>query len=105
MTARLLRSQQTKFGRSPMELNANTHNCEVRVARNDDEKAAVYRLRYEVCVEERGIRPQYVDHEQRWIKDPLDETAIVLIAVCGGEVAGTIRLNCAADGPLEFERE
>jgi hypothetical protein len=88
-----------------MELSREAQNCEVRIARTAEEKAAVYRLRYEAYVEERGIVSQYADHERRWIKDPLDENGLVLVAVSGGSVAGTIRLNCARNGPLEFEHE
>lgn len=78
---------------------------EIKIAETPAEREAVYRLRYEVYVREKGIQCQDADHTRGWVRDYLDEKGILLIATRNGDVAGTIRLNLAKDGPLEFEEQ
>jgi GNAT superfamily N-acetyltransferase len=73
---------------------------DVRLARSAADREAVYRLRYRVYVEELGFQQVYADHERKTVQDPLDATAIVLLAEVGGEVVGTVRTNIASDSDL-----
>jgi GNAT superfamily N-acetyltransferase len=72
----------------------------VRLAHSSADREAVYRLRYRVYVEEFGFQQIYADHERKIVQDPLDATAIVLLAEVGGEVVGTVRTNIASDSDL-----
>ena len=46
----------------------------IHLARTEDEKRAVYRLRYDVYVEEMGRYRTVADHENRLLVEPEDET-------------------------------
>lgn len=65
----------------------------------------MFRLRYEVYVGERMLHPYHADHDRRWLRDPLDDSGKVFIAVRDGELVGTIRVNWGAEGRLECEQE
>src|SRR5215470_8063648 len=70
---------------------------EVRHATSAEERDAVYALRYAVYAEERALEHLVnVDHERKVLCDPLDESGLLLYAIRGDEVLGTIRLNTAA---------
>ena len=57
------------------------------------EREAVYRLRYEVYVEERGAYKDVADHKNRLLSDALDPTGRLLYGKVGEEVVGSLRLN------------
>lgn len=63
----------------------------LRAVRTEAERAAVYRLRYDVYVEEQGKRPHGADHGRRWLTDELDDASVTLYAEEGGHVVGTVR--------------
>ena len=67
------------------------------------EREAVYRLRYEVYVEERGAYKDVADHKNRLLSDALDPTGRLLYATVGDEVVGSLRLNWGADVPFVKE--
>ena len=68
---------------------------------------SIYRLRYEVYVEEMGRRQRYADRDRRLLEEPLDEDAIHLAAFerAGGGPLGALRLHLSARSRLEvFEQ-
>jgi len=73
----------------------------VHLAETDDEKRAVYHLRYDVYVEEMGRYRGIADHENRLLVEPEDETGrIFYYATEDGEVVGTVRISWGGDGPF-----
>lgn len=64
----------------------------IRLATTPEDRAAVYRLRYELYVEAQGLFQEIADHERRWFCDELDEAALVWLAELDGRAVGTIRL-------------
>lgn len=70
---------------------------EIREALSEEDKFAVYRLRYEVYVEELGRHEPYADHEKRILTDPHDNTARILGAWEGVKLIGTLRNNATCN--------
>jgi CRP-like cAMP-binding protein/predicted GNAT family N-acyltransferase len=75
----------------------------IRMACNDTDRAHVYRLRYELYVEQQGLFGDTADHERRWLRDHLDEHATIWLAEHDGEVVGTARLCWGGEGRLDQE--
>jgi predicted GNAT family N-acyltransferase len=75
----------------------------VRVARDAGELAQVYRLRYEVYVEEMNTFRAVADHRSRQLRDPGDVGSRLLTASVDGQVVGTLRLTFGGDGPFSAE--
>jgi cyclic nucleotide-binding protein len=69
-------------------------------AETDEEKLAVYRLRYDVYVEEMGRYRGAADHERRLLVEPEDKTARIFYGAPEGEVVATSRLSWGGDGPF-----
>jgi cyclic nucleotide-binding protein len=69
-------------------------------AETEEEKLAVYRLRYDVYVEEMGRYRGAADHERRLLVEPEDETARIFYAAPDGEVVATSRLSWGGDAPF-----
>jgi hypothetical protein len=61
---------------------------------------AIFQLRYQIYVEELGRTQQYADHEQRMIREPLDETARLFVALDGPKVVGSVRTNYSRSSAL-----
>ncbi|MCA9710602.1 MAG: cyclic nucleotide-binding domain-containing protein [Myxococcales bacterium] len=76
---------------------------EVRLATDEADRAAAYRLRYELYVETQGLFHDVADHERRWLRDALDAHAALWVARVGGEVVGTARI--IVGGPDRFDAE
>jgi hypothetical protein len=72
----------------------------VHQAISADEKSAIYRQRYEIYVEEMGRYRAIADHDNRWLKEPVDDVSRLFYAVCGGQLVGSIRLTLGADAPI-----
>ncbi len=72
----------------------------VREVKTEHEAQAVYRLRYDVYVEELQRAQRHADHAQRRIEEPLDATGHLLAAYDGERVVGTLRINYAHDSEL-----
>ncbi len=66
-------------------------------ATTEEQKQAVYRLRYDVYVEEMGRYHSIADHDNRRMIEPYDEYSRLYLAVEDGEVVGTMRLTWGAD--------
>jgi len=71
----------------------------IRFADTDAERRAVYALRYEVYIEEMGFDDP-ADHLRRSMRDANDDTARLLVAMDGGEIHGTMRINWDGDAPF-----
>jgi CRP-like cAMP-binding protein len=69
-------------------------------AETEEEKLAVYRLRYDVYVEEMGRYRGAADHERRLLVEPEDETARIFYAAPDGEVVATSRMSWGGDAPF-----
>jgi hypothetical protein len=69
-------------------------------AETDDEKAAIYRQRYDIYVLEMDRYRDIADHDRCWLKEPVDDVSRLFYAVRGGELVGSIRLTLGADAPL-----
>jgi hypothetical protein len=73
----------------------------IRKVRTTSEARAVFRLRYEVYVEELGRTQRHADHAARTIEEPLDARANVFCAYDGERLVGTVRSNYARCSPLD----
>jgi len=71
-----------------------------RVAETDEDRAAIYRLRYELYVEQQGLFGDTADHERRFLCDEDDPRSILIMAESEGRLIGTIRLTGA---PFSYE--
>jgi len=69
-------------------------------AETEEEKLAVYRLRYDVYVEEMGRYRASADHERRLLTEPEDATARIFYAAPEGEVVATARFSWGGDAPF-----
>jgi hypothetical protein len=77
---------------------------QIRKVRTASEASAVFRLRYEVYIEELGRTQRYADHAARAIEEPLDACANVFCAYDGARLVGTVRSNYTRCSPLgEYE--
>lgn len=65
----------------------------------------LFQFRYRIYVEEMHRRQQYADHDQRTIRDPLDDSAYNFVAREDGDIVGCVRVNFAADGGLDYYRD
>jgi CRP-like cAMP-binding protein/predicted GNAT family N-acyltransferase len=68
-------------------------DVEVRFARTEEERQAIYRLRYETYVEEMHLYQSEADHEHGWLMDSDDAPSHLLYARVGQEVVGTLRVH------------
>lgn len=75
-------------------------DVEVRFATTEDERQAVYRLRYATYVEEMHVYTRQADHERHWFQDAEDGSAHLMYAKVGDEVVGTLRVQLEAEGAL-----
>ena len=67
-----------------------------------DELVELGQLRYEIYVREMNRPQKYADHQTQTIIDPLDATAVNLVALVEGAMVGTQRVNFLADGRAPF---
>ena len=75
----------------------------VREAVSAEDRQSVFRLRYEIYVEEMGRKQTYADHDRRSVEEPFDEGALLLMAEDDGRIVGTLRCNMRRLGRLECE--
>lgn len=68
-------------------------DVEVRFARTEEERHAVYRLRYATYVEEMHLYAHQADHHRQWLTDADDATAHIMYAKVGKDVLGTLRVH------------
>ncbi len=74
----------------------------VQQAVQPDDREEVFRFRYRVQVSEMGLDPTTADHARYLIRDSLDDTARILVAVdeSTGAILGTLRAVFGCDGPI-----
>lgn len=72
----------------------------IGIAETEEERRAVYRLRYDVYVEEMGRYQTVADHKQRMLYEEVDEQSRISYAAIDGEVVATARLTWGGDGPI-----
>jgi hypothetical protein len=77
-------------------------SIEIRPVASDEERQAVYRLRYEVYIAEMGRTQRYVDHARRQIEDPLDAHGLNLAAWHEDTMVGAVRCNWATEDLGEY---
>ncbi len=79
----------------------------VGLVTSESEREAVFRLRYEVYVEELGRDREYADHARRQLRDKLDhDGARIYAAFAGGRALATVRANYLRDGEVgEYEED
>lgn len=80
---------------------------EIREITGEAEREVIYRLRYEVYVEEMARPVRHANHASRRIVDPLDADGRLLGAFTGSRAVGTARLNFSAVSkfdPTDFYR-
>lgn len=77
----------------------------VVIATTEEEKEEIYRLRYEVYIEEMdgARRHTEVDSSQRRMRDDLDDQGVQFYIRQKGKVVGCVRVNLRRDGPWECE--
>jgi CRP-like cAMP-binding protein/predicted GNAT family N-acyltransferase len=76
---------------------------EIRFAHTKSEREAVYRLRYEVYIEEMGYDYPAADHQARLLPDEGNRQSPLLYAQSDGEVVGTLKIDGGADSPFTAE--
>jgi hypothetical protein len=72
----------------------------IAMAQTDAEREAVYRLRYDVYVEEMGRYQSSADHERRMLYEDCDQQSRISYVEIDGEVVATARLTWGGDGPI-----
>jgi hypothetical protein len=72
----------------------------IGIAETEEEKRAVYRLRYDVYVEEMGRYQTVADHTQRMLYEEVDKQSRISYAAIDGEVVATARLTWGGDAPF-----
>lgn len=92
----LLRRWQS--GRSPLDGQAL---LQVHHATSRDEKEAVYRLRYQIYVEEMKTKQRFADHERRMVEEAHDAYAHHFYLRAGDRLVGSLRLNVMSEGEME----
>ena len=78
-------------------------NVTIKIATTDAERRAIFRLRYEIYVEEMKIFGAVADHTLRLLADTNDPDARLMYAAVDGEVVATLRLNMGKDAPFSDE--
>jgi hypothetical protein len=68
----------------------------VRRVASEEERAALYRFRYQVYVEEYGMTSE-ADHERRWLRDAYDDEAVSYALFDDSGVVGSLRCTYIAD--------
>ena len=70
----------------------------IRHAETEADRQAVFRLRYELYVEQQGLFGDTADHDNRWLSDSRDASATLLMAEVEGRLVGTTRIVWGSAG-------
>lgn len=79
---------------------ADVSNAVIRIAQTDQEKERVYRLRYDVYVEEMGRYQELADHENRQLVEAEDANSHIFYAELDGKIVATARLSWGGNGAI-----
>ena len=74
-----------------------------RFAESEEDKIAVYRLRYELYVEDQGLFLAEADHENRWLTDTYDAFSDIAMAEDNGRLIGSMRITMSYAHPFSQE--
>ena len=77
----------------------------LHIAQTEAEREAIYRLRYEIYVEEMHVFNDIADHERRMLYGENDNNAWLMYAKIGDELIGSLRLNLGKYGCFSDELE
>jgi hypothetical protein len=86
-------------------MNTIEHPISVRMANNRQERTRVFRSRYEIYVEEMGLKNKYANHKWRLIEDPLDRSGMLWIASMNQEIVGSLRGNIGFPSDLGIYKD
>ena len=78
---------------------------EIRLAETPEEKEQVFRLRYQIYVEEIGYNLKYTNHNNEKIEETLDNSGNIFVALKDGKLVGTGRSNYARNSDLGYYTE
>jgi CRP-like cAMP-binding protein/predicted GNAT family N-acyltransferase len=81
-------------------LEKPTMPATLRFAETEADHEAVYRLRYEIYVEEMGYAFPGVDHQGRRLAEPFERPTRRLMAEDDGALVGTLQFNWGAECPF-----
>jgi hypothetical protein len=75
---------------------------EFGIAETEEERRGVYRLRYDVYVDEMGRYKDIANHEERLFSEPEDEQSLLFYAreKASGDIVGTSRLTWGGNSPF-----
>jgi predicted GNAT family N-acyltransferase len=78
----------------------------IGIAITPEEKTEIYRLRYQIYVEEMSKNIEDVDYDNKLLYDDLDEWGLLLYAETDSKLIATLRINIGnlADFPTELEK-
>ncbi|OKH52810.1 hypothetical protein NIES2101_13185 [Calothrix sp. HK-06] len=75
---------------------------EVKIVETHEEREKVFKLRYEIFVGEIGYAPNYANHTQKIIQEPLDNSAKIFAGFYNGQVIATSRINLSRNSDLGY---
>lgn len=75
----------------------------IRQAVEQADREAAFNLRYELYVAQQGLFGDTADHEHRWLREPIDDHALIWVVEDGGDVVGTSRLLLGGEGRFDHE--
>lgn len=81
-------------------MSVDVSKAVIRMAVSEEEKEAVFRLRYDVYVEEMGRYHSVVDHENRLFIEAEDDKSNLFYAALDGEVVATVRVSWGGNGAI-----
>ncbi|MEM6537763.1 MAG: GNAT family N-acyltransferase [Pseudomonadota bacterium] len=77
----------------------------VKILSAADVPDSVFEFRYAIYVDEMHRPQKYACNKTRTIRDPLDESAVHVVAYDGDDIVGTLRYNHLSYGPVdEYEQ-
>ena len=75
----------------------------LRLALTETDRAAAFRLRYEIYVEDQKLFLDEADHARRWLRDGYDPYSRIFLAEVDGEVVGTSRITLGTEATFSQE--
>lgn len=78
-------------------------DIQIGYAESEEDLQAVFRLRYEIYIQEMNLESESIDHESQMLTDPYDDNARILYAAVDGEIVGTLRLHWGGTAPFAEE--
>lgn len=78
---------------------------EIKLINNPQDLQQVFRLRYEIYVEELGAEMEHADHGRKEVHEPWDDTGDNLGAWINGELVGCVRINYGGETDLSDYRD